>query len=96
MKITITRIFVKFIIKKLYELDNYLMLQELLQDKPNDLQKKNIEANIKEIETKVIRDDMFSLPFPENDYDSLITKRGEKNDIRSDSKNTINNRQESN
>jgi hypothetical protein len=47
MKITITRIFVKFIIKKLYELDNYLMLQELLQDKPNDLQKKNIEANIK-------------------------------------------------
>jgi hypothetical protein len=39
---------------------------------------------------------MFSLPFPENDYDSLITKQGEKNDIRSDSKNTIDNRQESN
>ena len=96
MKITITRIFVKFIIKKLHELDNYLMLQELLQDKPNELHKKNIEANIKEIETKVIRDDMFSLPFPENDYDSLITKKGEKNDTRSDSKNTIDNRQESN
>ena len=40
MKITITRIFVKFIIKKLHELDNYLMLQELLQDKPNELHKK--------------------------------------------------------
>ena len=27
--------------KKLYELDNYLMLQELLQDKPNELHKKH-------------------------------------------------------
>ena len=90
MKITITRILVKFIIKKLYELDNYLMLQELLQNKPNQLHKKNIEANIKEIETKALRDDKFSLPFPENDYDSLITKQGEKNDTRSNTKHTIN------
>ena len=82
MKITITRILVKFIMKKLYELDNYLMLQELLQDKPNELHKKNIEANIKEIETKALRDDKFSLPFPENDYHSLITKTGENNDTR--------------
>lgn len=91
MKITITRILVKFIMKKLYELDNYLMLQELLQDNPNELHKKNIEANIKEIETKALRDDKFSLPFPENDYDSLITKQGEKNDTRSNTKRTINN-----
>ena len=91
MKITITRILVKFIIKKLYELDNYLMLQELLQDNPNELHKKNIEANIKEIETKALRDDKFSLPFPENDYDSLITKQGEKNDTRSNTKRTSNN-----
>jgi len=41
MKITITRILVKFIMKKLYELDNYLMLQQLLEDKPNELHKKN-------------------------------------------------------
>ena len=40
MKITITRILIKFIMKKLYELDNYL-LQELLQDKPNELHKKH-------------------------------------------------------
>ena len=33
MKITITRILVKFIMKKLYELDNYLMLIKLLEDK---------------------------------------------------------------
>lgn len=91
MKITITRILVKFIMKKLYELDNYLMLQELLQDNPNELHKKNIEANIKEIETKALRDDKFSLPFPENDYDSLITKQGEKNDTRSNTKRTSNN-----
>ena len=96
MKITITRILVKFIMKKLYELDNYLMLQELLQDKPNELHKKNIEANIREIEKKALEEDKIALPFPENDYDSLITKTGEKNDIRSDSKNTINNRQQSN
>ena len=91
MKITITRILVKWIIKSLYELDNYLMLQELLQDNPNELHKKNIEANIKEIETKALRDDKFSLPFPENDYDSLITKQGEKNDTRSNTKRTSNN-----
>lgn len=96
MKITITRILVKFIMKKLYELDNYLMLQELLQDKPNELHKKNIEANIREIEKKALEEDKIALPFPENDYDSSITKTGEKNDIRSDSKNTINNRQQSN
>lgn len=91
MKITITRIFVKFIIKKLHELDNYLMLQELLQDKPNELHKKNIEANIKEIETKIIKEDLFTLPFPEDDYFSPITKTGEKNDSRSSSKNTVSN-----
>ena len=91
MKITITRILVKFIIKKLYELDNYLMLQELLQDKPNELHKKNIEANIREIEKKALEEDKISLPFPENDYDSLITKQGEKNDTRSNTKRTSNN-----
>ena len=91
MRITITRILVKFIMKKLYELDNYLMLQELLQDKPNELHKKNIEANIKEIETKALRDDKFSLPFPENDYHSLITKTGENNDTRPNNKHTSNN-----
>ena len=42
--------------KKLYELDNYLMLQELLQDKPNELHKKNIEANIREIEKKALEE----------------------------------------
>ena len=91
MKITITRILVKFIIKKLYELDNYLMLQELLQDKPNELHKKNIEANIREIETKALEEDKIALPFPENDYDSLITKTGENNDTRPIRKDTINN-----
>ena len=91
MKITITRILVKFIIKKLYELDNYLMLQELLQDKPNELHKKNIEANIREIEKKALEEDKISLPFPENDYDSLITKTGENNDTRPIRKDTINN-----
>ena len=91
MKITITRILVKFIMKKLYELDNYLMLQELLQDKPNELHKKNIEANIREIEKKALEEDKISLPFPENDYDSLITKQGEKNDTRSNTKRTSNN-----
>ena len=90
MKITITRILVKFIMKKLYELDNYLMLQELLQDKPNELHKKNIEANIREIEIKALRDDKFSLPFPENNYHSLITKTGENNDTRPINKPTIN------
>ena len=91
MKITITRIFVKFIIKKLHELDNYLMLQELLQDKPNELHKKNIEAYIKEIETKIIKEDLFTLPFPENDYYSSITQKGENNDTRPNTKHTINN-----
>ena len=91
MKITITRILVKFIMKKLYELDNYLMLQELLQDKPNELHKKNIEANIREIEKKTLEEDKIALPFPENDYDSLITKQGEKNDTRSNTKRTSNN-----
>ena len=91
MKITITRILVKFIIKKLHELDNYLMLQELLQDKPNELHKKNIEANIREIEKKALEEDKIALPFPENDYDSLITKQGEKNDTRSNTKRTSNN-----
>ena len=74
MKITINRILIKFIMKKLYELDNYLMLQELLQDKPNELHKKNIEANIREIE-KYMEEDKIALPFPESDYHSLITKR---------------------
>ena len=91
MKITITRILVKFIIKKLYELDNYLMLQELLQDKPNELHKKNIEANIREIEKKALEEDKIALPFPENDYHSLITKQGENNDTRPIRKDTINN-----
>ena len=91
MKITITRILVKFILKKLYELDNYLMLQELLQDKPYELHKKTIEANIREIEKKALEEDKISLPFPENDYDSLITKTGENNDTRPIRKDTINN-----
>ena len=63
MKITITRILIKFIMKKLYELDNYLMLQELLQDKPNELHKKNIEANIREIETKALEEDKIRFTF---------------------------------
>ena len=91
MKITITRILVKFIMKKLYQLDNYLMLQELLQDKPNELHKKNIEANIREIEKKALEEDKIALPFPENDYHSLITKTGENNDTRPNTKYTINN-----
>ena len=91
MKITITRILVKWIIKSLYELDNYLMLQEFLRDKPNKIHKKNIEANIKEIEKKVLAKDKITLPFPENDYHSLITKTGENNDTRSNTKHTINN-----
>tara|TARA_Y100001972_G_scaffold6214_1_gene6690 strand:- start:199 stop:474 length:276 start_codon:yes stop_codon:yes gene_type:complete len=91
MKITITRILVKFIMKKLYELDNYLMLQELLQDKPNELHKKNIEANLREIEKKALEEDKITLPFPENDYHSLITKKGENNDTRPNNKHTSNN-----
>ena len=91
MQITITRILVKFVIKKLFELDNYLMLQELLKDKPNEEQKRNIETNIKEIETKALRDDKLYLPFPEDEYLNSITKAGEKNDTRSIRKDTINN-----
>ena len=37
------------------------MLQELLQDKPNELHKKNIEANIREIETKALEEMINSL-----------------------------------
>ena len=82
MQITITRILVKFIMKKLYELDNYLMLQQLLEDKPNELHKKNIEANLRDIEKKALEEDKIALPFPENDYHSPKTKTGENNDTR--------------
>ena len=39
------------------------MLQQLLEDKPNELHKKNIEANLRDIEKKALEEDKIALEF---------------------------------
>ena len=48
-------------------------------------------TTVNQILDKALEEDKIALPFPENDYHSPITKTGEKNDTRPNTKHTINN-----